>query len=90
MADEFESYIVAKYPGCPCFKLEGLYLKIVVIYTSKLFMTPVERTKAKKIAKRAVSTFHRIPSPQPQSLRILSYTYNLLGELYLQEGEKES
>ena len=90
LADEFESYIVAKYPGCPCFKLEGLYLKIVVIYTSKLFMTPVERTKAKKIAKRAVSTFQRIPSPQPQSLRILSYTYNLLGELYLQEEKKES
>ena len=45
---------------------------------------------AKKLAKKMITTFNRIPFPTDPSLHILSYTYNALGEVYLSESTKES
>jgi len=80
----------AKYPGDPAMQLEAMNLKIVVIFVSKLFMTKEQRKVAKKIAKKMIATFNRIPFPTDPSLHILSYTYNALGEVYLSESTKES
>jgi len=71
-------------------QLEAMNLKIVVIFVSKLFMTKEQRKVAKKIAKKMIATFNRIPFPTDPSLHILSYTYNALGEVYLSESTKES
>ena len=81
----------AKYPdGDPAMQLEAMNLKIVVIFVSKLFKTKEQRKVAKKIAKKMIATFNRIPFPTDPSLHILSYTYNALGEVYLSESTKES
>ena len=90
LATEFEKFMYAKYPGDPALQLEAMNLKIVVIFVSKLFMTKEQRNVAKKIAKKMIATFNRIPFPTDPSLHILSYTYNALGEVYLSEGTKES
>jgi len=90
LATEFEKFMYAKYPGDPAMQLEAMNLKIVVIFVSKLFMTKEQRKVAKKIAKKMIATFNRIPFPTDPSLHILSYTYNALGEVYLSESTKES